>query len=131
MVLANEEDPKTDTIAQIYSALCSMLSQRDSSRLKEALELCNTAVAVRDDLPHVHTTRGTLLMKMRSYGEAKLAFEQALYCEPQNANHLFNLALAHESMGNKAVAMEILQHALVIDHTHKLAQNHLTKLTSL
>ena len=68
---------------------------------------------------------------LRRYGAAKLAFEQALFLEPHNTVNMSNLALAHATMGNKAVAMEILQHVTAIDHTHKFAQDQLRKLTAL
>ena len=131
LVLGSEEDPRTETIAQIYTSLCGIVSQSHTPRLQEALELCNLAVNVRSDLHNIHTTRGTVLTKLKRHEEAKIAFERALSLEPHNANNLFNLALAHKNMGNRMVAMEMLQRVMVIDHSHKLAKDELRKLNSV
>lgn len=69
-----------------------------------------------------------MLTKMGRHGEAKLAFEQALAMEPRDVNVMFNLALAHENLGDISVAMEILRNVLIMDHAHQLAKDELMKL---
>ena len=131
-VLEREEEPKTDKIAQVYTSLCGMVSAAGHTphRLREALELCDRAVSTRSDLPDVHNMRGAVLTKMGRHKEAQLAFERALRRDPQNVNTMFNLALAYQNLGDVAVAMEILQWVLAIDHTHQLAKDQLRKLGS-
>ena len=130
-MLEREEDPKTDKIAQIYTSLCGMVSAGHAPhRLWEALELCDRAVSTRGDLPDVHNMRGAVLTKMGRHREAQLAFEQALRRDPQNANTMFNLALAYQNLGDVTVAMEILRWVLAVDHTHQLAKNQLRKLSN-
>ena len=131
-VLEREEQPKTDKIAQVYTSLCGMVSAAGHTphRLREALELCDRAASTRSDLPDVHNMRGAVLTKMGRHKEAQLAFERALRRDPQNTNTMFNLALAYQNLGDVAVAMEILQWVLAIDHTHQLAKDQLRKLGS-
>lgn len=129
VVLEREEEPKTDKIAQIYTSLCGMVSGH-SHRLHVALELCDKAVSVRNDLPDVHNMRGAVLTKMGRHKEAQLAFERALRRDPQNPNTMFNLALAYQNLGDVTVAMEILQWVLAVDHTHQLAKDQLRKLAN-
>lgn len=126
-VLVKEEQPQTDKIAQIYSSLCGMVSGH-THRLSEALKLCDLAVSARPDLSGTHNRRGAVLTKMGRHGEAKLAFEQALAMEPRDVNVMFNLALAHENLGDISVAMEILRNVLIMDHAHQLAKDELMKL---
>lgn len=126
-VLGKEEEPKTEKIAQTYSSLCSMVS-RNTSRLPEALGLCDLAVATHSDLPNIHNIRGAVLTKMERHSEAKMAFEQALRLEPGNANSMFNLALAHQNLGDVVVAMEILHRVLAVDPTHQPAKEQLENL---
>lgn len=129
-VLEKEDDPKTDKIAQVYTSLCGMVSGY-THRLREALELCDRAILIRNDLPDVHNRRGAVLTKMGRHKEAQLAFERALRQDPQNANTMFNLALAYQNLGEVTVAMEILQWVLAVDHTHQLAKIQLRKLANL
>ena len=129
-VLEKEDDPKTDKIAQVYTSLCGMVSGH-TYRLQEALELCDRAITTRNDLPDVHNMRGAVLTKMGRHKEAQLAFERALRRDPQNANTMFNLALAYQNLGDVTFAMEILQWVLAVDHTHQLAKDQLRKLANL
>lgn len=130
VVLRREEEAKTETMAQIYSSLCSIISDH-THRLHEALELCDLAVTIRSDLSSVHNMRGTVLTKMDRHSEAKMAFEQALRLEPLSTNSMFNLALAYKNLGDVMVAMEILQRVLAVDHTHQPAKNQLAKLINM
>ena len=127
LVLAKEEEPETEKIAQIYTSLCGMVSDH-ASRLPEALRLCDLAVATQSNLPNIYNRRGAVLMKMIRHKEAKMAFEQALRLDPQNTSYMFNLALAYENLGDVAVAMDTLHRVLSIDPTHQLAKSELRKL---
>lgn len=129
VVLGREEEPRTETLAQIYSSLCSLVS-RQAHRLHEALELCDLAVMTRSDLPSVHNMRGAVLTKLGRHGEAKVAFERALRLEPHNINTAFNLALAYKNGGDVIIAMEMFRHVLTIDHTHQPARDQLKGLLS-
>ena len=124
-----KEELRAETVAQIYSSLCSMVSSH-AHRLHEALELCDLAVRTQSDLPTAHNMRGTVLTRMGRHREAKMAFERAMILDPHNLNTAFNLALAHKNMGDVIVAMEMLQRVLAIDHTHQPARDQLKVLLS-
>lgn len=118
--LQREEEPNPEKLARVYSVLCTMASH-NSSRVSEALRLCDLAVSTHN-MSSAHNSRGALLLKLGRNTDAKLSFETAVKLDPQNINAIFNLALVYQNLGDTAKAIETLERVLSLDSNHPQAK---------
>ncbi len=96
----------------------------DSQEFDEALELANRGVLRYPEDPHLLDTRGTVLLRLGKYSEARRDFEKSLTLLPATAmpsaraRTLVNLARAHLKLRELPPAGSRLNQALQIDRQH-------------
>lgn len=78
-----------------------------------------------------HNTRGSLLLRLGSSGDAMNAFIAALTFDPYNVQALYNKALVHKQRGEATKSVETLEQLLRIDKSHDLAKKALQNIKQL
>uniref|UniRef100_A0A8C4QZV6 dolichyl-phosphate-mannose--protein mannosyltransferase n=1 Tax=Eptatretus burgeri TaxID=7764 RepID=A0A8C4QZV6_EPTBU len=103
----------------VYLQLASLI-RANESRLQEADQLYQQAIAMRADFKQAYISRGELLLKMGRAHEAKAAYETAIRLDEGNADLWYNLAIVHIELQERSEALRHFDMALSINPTHRL-----------
>uniref|UniRef100_A0A8C5G508 Protein O-mannosyl-transferase TMTC3 n=1 Tax=Gouania willdenowi TaxID=441366 RepID=A0A8C5G508_GOUWI len=104
----------------VYINLANLIRANDS-RLEEADQLYRQAISMRPDFKQAYISRGELLLKMNKLTEARDAYLRALELDGTNADLWYNLAIVNIEMKDPSEALKNFNHALELNHRHKLA----------
>lgn len=96
-----------DMAAHFYLAYCYAAAGL-FDRARAEYEIC---AGLEPDRPEVHYNRGVVLNKMGRYGDAALAFEEALLLAPASVDANLNCGLAHYAAGKVVDAIRYLREA--------------------
>src|SRR5262249_6524595 len=79
-----------------------------------AIEALHRGLEIAPMMPQLSIQLGEVLLRRRSYSEAKVAFARALEIAPNSVEALFGLAKAHQSLGEAAPAAAYYRRCLVL-----------------
>lgn len=80
----------------------------------KALKVYENGILNNEDSPRLYQGRGVAQLRLQRYQQAAQSFEKALEIDSSHATALFNLAVAHEAMGQPKGAMNALDRFLEI-----------------
>ena len=78
-----------------------------------------------------HFEVGQFLFLNEKYDQAIIEFNKSLEKDPGNAEALYSLGIVYEAKNMLKQAKEYFRTALELDPKHKLAEEHLSKLTGV
>jgi chemotaxis protein methyltransferase CheR len=86
----------------------------NQGKLDEALAACDQALAANKLDPHLHYLHAIILQERRREGEAKVAFQRALYLDPGFVLAHFAMGILAQRQGNAPAAQKSFQNALAL-----------------
>ncbi|WP_287461459.1 tetratricopeptide repeat protein [Accumulibacter sp.] len=101
-----ESDP-ADATAQ--AALINLQGGGDGGQSESRLK---TLLAAQPDAPAVHFALGNLYARQRRWSEAQQEYFQAYALEPDNADHIFNVAVSLDHLRQGKLALQYYRMAL-------------------
>jgi tetratricopeptide (TPR) repeat protein len=102
---SNPDDP------QALNDLAWVLSQREPSKLQEALELINRAIDVAGENPFLLDTRAVIFLQLRQPDPALQDLGKSLALRPSSRASYFHLARAHLMAGKHASSLAAFRRA--------------------
>lgn len=100
---------KADAVIQQASA------QLDLRQALEAEELCNQALAIKEDYSNAWKCRGDALFLLQRYPAALVAYQKATELEPKNAKFWNNQGEVYSQLNNYNEALAVHDQALKLD----------------
>jgi len=110
-----ESDP-ADATAQ--AALINLHGGSDGGQSESRLK---TLLAAQPDSAALHFALGNLYSRQRRWGEAQQAYFQAYALDPENADHLFNVAVSLDHLRQSKLALQYYRMALSAADTSRAA----------
>ena len=114
-------------IIDSYDLLASVVSM-NSSRLNEALTICNEGITLYPNRHQLLTTKCAILVKMNQSGQAIPLCEDALRQNSYSPQAYFNLGLAYSRLGYISHAETALWNSVMLDSSNRDALYHLATI---
>ena len=121
-------DSAADKVIETYIFLIDKIVLRNSSRLQDALDLCEQALVTYPTYATLYGMKGKLLFKLNRTEEAIENLEIVAASQLQEPEVFYHLALAYLKMRKREEAETMFRNTLAVDSSHKKAAGQLGRL---
>lgn len=121
-------DSTGEKVVESYAFLIDKIILRNTSRLQDALDLCEKALTIYPTYATLYSMKGKLLWKMNRTEEAIEHLELAAQSSLKEPDMFYYLGLAYLDVGKKQKAETMLRNTLAVDSSHRKAAGQLGRV---